>query len=316
MANMLKALLTFQSIFLLALALALAQAQEVPLNQWYIARPIFSRDSLDLFLEYRISDYIPYENIKWRLYDGRQCGNGAADITNNNFLLTSESTEGDFDVRGDGNAYRNLTLGFEFDPETIRDSPIFSEVGLAAFLSFCVQINAYTGDQRLPTSIELFTRETFLSVEIYQEGGFKENVTVIPEEIGEVGDEEAFRLIGYLCDEDNVEIVDAQAIWAGMSTKVCVTPDDEARAAGIYMRAIDSFVWARETIYQTAIYSHEQAAPLTAIDCEPGMLICSFKTLLKAAFYYTEGFVDGAGIGWLQVRLSIALIFAVPKQNK
>jgi hypothetical protein len=57
-----------------------------------------------------ISDYIPYENIKWRLYDGRQCGNGAADITNNNFLLTSESTEGDFDVRGDGNAYRNLTL--------------------------------------------------------------------------------------------------------------------------------------------------------------------------------------------------------------
>jgi hypothetical protein len=108
MANMLKALLTFQSIFLLALASA--QAQEVPLNQWYIARPIFSRDSLDLFLEYRISDYIPYENIKWRLYDGRQCGNGAADITNNNFLLTSESTEGDFDVRGDGNAYRNLTL--------------------------------------------------------------------------------------------------------------------------------------------------------------------------------------------------------------
>lgn len=295
-----KALFTLQIIF--SLALTLAKAQEEPLNQWYIAPPNFSRETLDLFLEYRISDYVPYESIKWRLYDGRECRDGATDITSNNFLTTTESAAGDFDGRGNGTAYRNITLGFEFDPATIRDSPIFSEVALQAYLNFCVQISAYLGDHRLTGSIELFTRQTFLSVEINQEGGFQENVTVTPEEVGEVGDEEAFGLIGYLCDENNTEILEADAIWAGMTTKVCVTPNDEARAAGIYMRAIDSFVWSRQNIAQTAIYTHQQAAQLTEIDCEPAMLVCSFKTLLKSAFYYTEGTVDGAGVGWLQVR--------------
>eukprot|EP00980_Cylindrotheca_fusiformis_P028946 scaffold22680_cov107-Cylindrotheca_fusiformis.AAC.15 len=296
---MLEALLigTFTLVFIFALV----TAQEAPLNQWYIAPPIFSRDSLELFLDYPISDYIPYENINWRIYDGRACRDGATDITENNFLFISEETEeGAFDKRGDGTAFRNLIVGFEFDPLTIRDSPIFSEVGLDAYLNFCVQISAFLGDHRLPDRIELFTRQTFVSVEISQEGGFRENVTVIPEDITEVGDNETYRLVGYLCDDDNVEILDPEAIWAGMSTKVCVTPDERARDAGMYMRAIDSFVWSRETISQTAIFSHQKAALMTDVDCVPGMLICSFKTILKMPFYYTEGFVDGGGIGWMQ----------------
>jgi hypothetical protein len=67
------------------------------------------------------------------------------------------------------------------------------------------------------------------------------------------------------------------------------------------MRAIDSFYWTRETIYQTAIIPHQTAAPLTLIECEPGMTVCAFTTLLRASFFYKRGRVDGAGIGWLQV---------------
>jgi hypothetical protein len=86
-----------------------------------------------------------------------------------------------------------------------------------------------------------------------------------------------------------------------MVTRVCVTPTDDALKAGVYMRAIDSFYWTRETIFQTAIRPHQTAASLTMIECEPGMRVCAFSTLLKASFFYKRGRVDGAGIGWLQV---------------
>jgi hypothetical protein len=90
-------------------------------------------------------------------------------------------------------------------------------------------------------------------------------------------------------------------MYQGGKLRVCVTPREDAVAGGIFMRAIDNFYWTRESIYQPAITPHQQAAPLTRIECEPGMLVCAFETLLRAAFFYRPGRVDGYGIGWLQV---------------
>ena len=69
------------------------------------------------------------------------------------------------------------------------------------------------------------------------------------------------------------------------------------------MRAIDSFSWTRQDIYQPAVLAHAEPAPLTEVECEPGMEICAFETLFKAAFFFKLGSVDGLGIGWLQVRI-------------
>lgn len=94
------------------------------------------------------------------------------------------------------------------------------------------------------------------------------------------------------------------------------SPVEKALAAGVYMQATDSFYWTRETIYQPAILLNQTPALLSEINCEPGMITCSYMallksnlfytysymTLFKANFFYQLGQVYGrANAGWLQV---------------
>lgn len=275
-----------------------------PETKWDIGIPTFDSSRLDLFLKYPVSDFISYDNLGWKLYDGRQCGNGgASDITDNDYLeVAAEFDENT--PEGGGTAWRNVTLVFSFDPETIRQSPIITNEGLETNLRFCVRFSAYSAPTINPGAMEIFYKETFLTVDIQQAGNVDvDGYVLTPEDINQEEDTVSYKLRGYLCNETNHEIIDPIPIFQGMLTKVCVTPTDRALADGVYMRAIDSFYWTRETIYQTAITPHQTAAALTEINCEPGMIVCSFATILKGPFFYRLGRVDGAGFGWLQVRL-------------
>jgi hypothetical protein len=272
-----------------------------PPTPWYIATPTFNQSRLDLFLEYPVSDYIPYENLAFSLYDSNLCGNGANVITENNYLAVGMRHDGQT-TTGEGTAFRNVTLSFTFDPETIRESPIINYDGLETTIKFCVRLSAYTADIINPGAVEIFYKETFMTVDIRQLGNIDGDEFVVdPDDIANQVAEQKYYLIGYLCNTTNHRLYDPVPIFQGMATRVCVTPNDEARRDGVYMRAIDSFYWTRETIYQTAIIPHQTAAPLTLIECEPGMTVCAFTTLLRASFFYIRGRVDGAGIGWMQV---------------
>jgi hypothetical protein len=306
------ALSTVYHILLLTIGLfcAVVVAQEEanpesPPNRYYIGTPEFEQETVDLFLHYPVSDFVPYRNLNWKIFDGPECGGGSNEITDYQEYLSIDLThapESEY-PEGDGTTFRNITLSLSFDPDTIRSSPIISEEGLDTVLGFCVSLGAYTADRINPGAVEVFYAETFVRLLILQNGDFdiEESVTVRPERIGEQRERQEYFLIGFLCNATNHEIVDPEPIYQGQTHRVCVTPTPEALRAGVYMRAIDSFSWTRLDIYQPAIVPPAEPAPLTEVDCEPGMEICSFETLFKAAFFYKLGRIDGMGTGWLQV---------------
>ena len=297
---------------------------EVPPNKFYIDTPTFSQDRLDLFLDYPISDGVPFENLGFKVYDGIQCAEGASDITYEQrpYLSVELLDPGDGVDEGDGNTFYQVRMAMTFDPDTIRTSPIFYEEGLRTLLKFCVRLGSYSAPSINPAAVEIFYKQTAVTVEIRQEGDTEvEDFVISPDDITDETATQLYRLEGWLCHLNNTRLYDPIPIFVGMPTRVCVTPDAEARAAGVYMRAIDSFYWTRDTIYQTAIFSHQEAAPLTEIECEAGMLVCAFTTILKAKFFFKRGIVDGAGIGWLQVRPRIERgskidFFSLPKSQK
>lgn len=262
-----------------------------------------------MFLRYPVSDFIPYENLAWTLLDGPECdSNLNGDITDNNYLNVELTIEDETAPIGTGGGWRFVTLSFKFDPGTIRDSPILYNEGLDQRLKFCVRLGAFSSQTNVPGALEIFHKVTSMDVLITQEGLVgTDNLVTDPEGTNQENAQVAYKLRGFLCNETNQEIIDPFPIFQGMLTKVCVTPIDEALADGVYMRAIDTFYWTRETIYQPAIFPLQTPAPLTEVTCEPGMKICSFVTLLRGDFFYRLGRVYGAGVGWLQVCIIIGL---------
>lgn len=261
-------------------------------------KPNFWADRVDLYLEYPVSDFIPFANLDWILYDSLECGSG--DITDNDYL----NAVIDYDENlpnGDGTGWKLATLSLTFDPDTIRGSPIMTTVGREQRLQFCIRMGAYSSQTNIPGAMEIFYKETSIDVLITDEGGVDlDDSTGVSD--GANGGGQLYTLRGYLCDQDDEEIIDPSPIFQGMPTKVCVTPVEQALQDNVYMHAIDSFYWTRETTYQAAITPKQEAAPLTIIDCEPGRVVCSFVTLLKADFFYKLGRAYGTGFGWLQVR--------------
>lgn len=227
------------------------------------------------------------------------CSSGT-DITENDFLAVQLTIEDEKVPEGDGNQWRFITLSFTFDPTTIRSSPIITTVNSEDRLQFCVHLGGYSAPTVVPGAMEIVAKETTVDIVIQQDGqASSENAVVTPVDPEEGS--QLYKLRGFLCNETNHEITNPIPIYQGTLTKVCVTPTDDALASGVYMHAIDSFYWTRETIYQSAINPHQAAQPLTQVSCEPGMKVCSFVTMLKADFFYRLGRVVGAGVGWLQV---------------
>lgn len=272
-----------------------------PVSKWDIGQPTFRTERLDLFLNYPISDFVPYEHIQFTFWT--DCITDGKEITDNKGYFVFEIKIDDESVPvGDGTSWRFMSVSMSFDSDLIRSSPIFQQSSnLEESIHFCVKASAFSAPMVVPGALEIFQKLTTIDLIITQDGSFNDKVNVTAGQVGNEEDSVAYFLRGFLCDRDNVEIVDPLPIFQGAPVKVCVTPRDEALADGVYMRAVDSFYWTRETIYQAAIVPNQEAAPLTEITCVPGMIICSFLTLLKADFFYKLGQVYGAGIGWLQV---------------
>jgi hypothetical protein len=278
---------------------------ESPSNKWEIGNPTFRTERLDLFLTFPISDFVPYEHIVYTFWT--DCETGGEEITNNDAgYFTYETQVDDESVPiGEGTAWRFMSVSMFFDPDSIRNSPIFQEAtssNLDESIRFCVKAGAYSAPSVVPGSLEIFSKVTTIDLLITQDGSFNDKVNVTAGGVNEETTSTAYFLRGYLCDLENVEVIDPLPIFQGAPVKVCVTPREEALADGVYMRAVDSFYWTRESIYQAAIVPNQVAAPLTEIDCVPGMIVCTFLTLLKGDFFYKLGQVYGAGVGWLQVR--------------
>ena len=311
----------------------LAQSNpDVPPNKYYVGFPTFTQQQISVELLYPISNFIPYENLRYRVYDNEQCGKvgdggeNAGDVTFEDFLQiaispdvvnnNNNTTDGGGEQQqqqqqpmGDGDAFRDFKVSLAFDPEAVRSSSVFQEVNpttLGSTVSFCVKVSAMSAEGINPAAVPLFERETFITLELLQTGEFSDEYIVSTDDTAvAVTEGKDYYLTAYFCDDENNEIAadDIQPIFSGMPVRLCVSPDDVAKQANVFMRLIETFAWTRESIFQSAIdYKQVPANKFTTVDCEPGMLVCSITTYLKPQFFYRNGNVTGSGVGWLQVR--------------
>ena len=114
---------------------------------------------------------------------------------------------------------------------------------------------------------------------------------------------QAYHVEGFQCDANDVQLTPTQIAATrnqGSVIKVCVRPDQTGRNDGIFMRSIDSFSFVRDgTFTQDAVVNGAIASKAT-LDCGPGYAICSFETILFAAFYQSAGTVAGSGVASVQ----------------
>ena len=300
-----------------------AQANpETPPNKYYIGIPTFTQESLQISLVYDVANHSPLENYQYKILSGSDCpgSDGAntsvnadgttnapvvttTDVTQEPYLQIEFASGENFQEDGDGNSYQSIQLNIAFDPDKIRGSPILTDTegSLTAQVGFCVQLSTMTAEPINPGAIPLFYRETYITLDILQDGQLAPDGTVImPKDEYDALAKEQYYLEGYLCDIQNIKIDNPEPIYLGQAIRVCVTPNEAARSAGIYMRAIEQFSWTRGSIHQQAIYPVQMPAHLTEVECVPGQEVCAFTTFLKAAFFYKLGSTNGAGTGWLQ----------------
>jgi hypothetical protein len=121
---------------------------------------------------------------------------------------------------------------------------------------------------------------------------------------------EVYQVVGYQCNAQNVPLNEFQMALSrnqGSIVRVCVRPDDRAVEDGIYMRAIESFVFDRDyggaigKITQIAIENRQTALnQLTVLFCSSGDAVCAFESILMAVFYRFSGAVQGYGVASMQ----------------
>jgi hypothetical protein len=298
-------------------------------QKWNLTEPSFDFQANTFSLTFPVTDYINSGMANYSLWTAPDCQEGNVNIEassawktrtlEESTALAAATTFGEGGSQLDSGEFngRSATVVAEFDPQTIFSATeIYSESTnaegqLSAQVQFCIRFGLYTSSDQPGISgdpVEVNFLETIITLTVDLTDGFEINgINVTPKDRLVRTANVAYLVRGYECDEvTKAAIADTSiARNQGEVITVCVTPEDEAKADGIFMRSIDSFVWSRDTdvIVQPAIEGNSPAGNLLT-DYSPaacrGTEICTFSTILFADFYFSQGTVDGAGIASLQ----------------
>jgi len=114
----------------------------------------------------------------------------------------------------------------------------------------------------------------------------------------------------YLCDEFLRELPEEElkafrTLEEDREVRVCVWPTRPTRNRGIVMRSIDQFAWFKQLggVVQTAIRDKADVKGTISV-CNPGEVICSFKTLLFEDFFYGSSNATVLGSGRASMQTS------------
>ena len=277
-------------------------------EKWALSDNGFVYANLSFTLDYVTSDFILDTMATAIIYtDECQEGNTLVSSTVLQGTLTPDTTP-----VGIGETNRTFSVNVGMDTDEIAGSNVYTEntVGnVTAQVRFCVRFGLWTNSN---PAIEVNFLETIVTLDIDLTDGF---------EVVDVGvaarDElvrtavQAYEVDGYLCDNNNVALTGQDLVEArnqGSILRVCVTPNADAQADGVFMRFINSFTWTRDyggvigVVTQSAIVDREPASNgLTDLNCVAGSLVCSFETILFASMYRTPGQVVGTGIASMQL---------------
>jgi len=264
-------------------------------------------DIMTFRLDYIVSDFI-LDNMMTATAYTTECKEGGYLVPDSDmkFEIVMDDVP-----PGAGDSERNISVNITVDP-SIEDSIIFTTVddenGMSAEVDFCLRLSLYTDGS---TPIEVNFLETIVGLRVNLSSGFSiDAFQVAPKEVLLVTASEEFEAVGYKCDRNNDPLTGealTKAMNQGEVIRVCVTPNQEARNQGVYMRAIESFTYFRDyggplgLVTQVAVEDSKAASNyLTVLDCTPGMLVCTFETILFASMFMSPGFVDGSGTAILQ----------------
>jgi hypothetical protein len=295
---------------LLALAAPLISAQSTLEEKWQIGDdPTFAYDSLDFSLTFAITDFILAGQAQYSLYTAGCKEDGVA-LNANEGLIDNGLIDTTNPSRNSGTVSLNqgATVQISVDSTAIAtNSNLYSEsdvVGdVSAQIQFCVRFGLFTDGGN--TEVEVNFLETVITLDVDLSDGFEiASISVAPKDKLIRTAAQAYQVEGYICTEEEIEGDLTSIRNQGAEIRVCVRPDADARADGIYMRAIDSFTWKRDApveITQAAVENRAEASnTLTALYCAPGELVCHFVSILFASFYATPGAVAGSGIASMQ----------------
>jgi len=209
---------------------------------------------------------------------------------------------------------RNATIIAAFNPQTVTNSLIYNDTSrngqASAQIRFCMRFGLWTTrDMGVKTPVEVNFLETLVTLTVNLTDGFEIGaINVAPKNRLVRTANQAYEVRGYECTADSFDELTGEAKTRarnqGEIIHVCVTPEDQAKTDGIFMRSIDNFAFTRgTTIRQSAIETNKPAGNLlttyTPSQCK-GAEVCRFSTILFAQFYATPGTVSGQGTASMQ----------------
>ena len=302
------------SIIFVASAVAPTLAAERGLQtlakKWNITDPSFAYDSLGFVLDYQVSDFIDNGNTLHALWTSPGCQEDGTLVPPS--VLTSTRpvlTGAAYNAENNGDGVRDQSLTVNVVPANIAASAIYEEdttVGsVTAAINFCVRFSLLTPGAE---AVEVNFLETLVTLFVDLSDGFSiGDVDVAPKNKITNTANQVYLLEGYQCDANDAALAGTDLTATrnqGSVIRVCVKPNGDAVTAGIKMRSLDEFTFSRNggVISQEAIvgYNLEATNGLTSLTCSNGVDVCSFETILFAAFYSNVGVVLGSGTGSMQ----------------
>jgi hypothetical protein len=279
-------------------------------EKWNLTSNGVEFDALNFQLNYIVSDFIIDSMMEAVAYATRECRDEGIIVPEDDmdFIIISDDTPA-----GSGDFERAISVNVTVNPTNLEDSSIYKIVydedgKRSAEVEFCMRFSLYTNGD---TPIEVNFLETIVGFKADLSAGFSiDAIAVAPKEVLVTTVTQDYEVDAYQCDDGNQALSAtalAEAMKQGEVIRVCVTPNQEARDDGIYMRAIESFTYVRDyegpvgIVTQIAIENSQAASNfLTELYCTAGSLVCAFETVLFSSMFLTPGYVDGSGTALLQ----------------
>ena len=301
--------LLLAAVAMVATSIAQEESRELATlaQTWNISEPTFTYSSLSFDLDYVVSGFILDSMAGYSMWD-TGCKEGGNTVPSTE-LAVVKSLDPSWTTQN-ANLQRTIALNITVNPSTISKAPIYKEGKnganqTIANISFCVRFSLDTPPSVTPT-IEVNFLETLVTLNVDLTNGFSiGSINVAPKQKLTKTANQAYHVEGYQCDATDAQLTPTQIAATrnqGSVIRVCVRPDQTGRNDGIFMRSIDSFSFVRDTtVTQDAVVNGAAASNgLTSLDCGAGYAICSFETILFAAFYTSAGTVAGSGVASMQ----------------
>jgi len=291
-------------------------------EKWNLTDPTFAYDSNTFNLTFPVTDFIGTGMSNFSLWTAPGCkSDGGKSLANDDVWLSAPRLVENSQLSGgnsqDSGAFtgRNATIVATFDPQKVSTSVIYNDTsvagkGASAEIRFCMRFGVWTTEAMgVTTPVEVNFLETLVTLTVNLTDGFEIGaINVAPKNRLVRTANQAYQVRGYECSASSFAELSQQdkdrPRNQGEIIHVCVTPEADALADGIYMRSVDKFDFVRDTtIRQAAITDNAPAGNLlttyTPAECK-GTKVCRFSTILFAQFYATPGQVAGSGTASMQ----------------